>query len=194
MRVREPPPGGAIRAGQNQAVTPWGAPVTDNESAELKVPTGAVVTVTCPETPGSTLRAVDPRASVNVGGGLMVSGMGRDCVSVPPAAVTVNEVATVGAAADAATVSVALPEPGTILAGETVALTPCGNPFTVSLSGVSNPFCAAPQLTCRLEGTPGFRVRLPGVAARMHAGAAAMVRFRDAVWLCEPWLAAMVSG
>ena len=51
VKVELPPPGAAIDAGLNAAVTPAGSPETDNETAELKPLLTEVETVLLPEPP-----------------------------------------------------------------------------------------------------------------------------------------------
>src|ERR1700722_2284059 len=140
VSVLIPAPGAAIVAGENEAVTPLGAALSDNAIAELKDPPFAVETATRPEDPGMTLRIADEGAMVKVGAALMVRGIDKDSVTAPPVAVTVSGKVPAGATLVVVIINVAWPEPGRILDVESVALTPCGIPLTTSFNAVLKPF------------------------------------------------------
>jgi hypothetical protein len=76
-----------------------------------------------------------------------VSGTDSDCANVSSMAVTVNEVLTTGALDEARTVRVAPPEPGVMLAGDAVTVTPCGRWLIVSCKVAWKLLSTAPQLT-----------------------------------------------
>ena len=107
VSVLTPAPGAAMAAGENDAVTPFGAALSDNAIDELKDPPYAVETATRPEDPGMRLRIADDGDIVKVAAGLMVRGMDKDSVSAPPVAVTVSGKVPEGAAVVVAMVSVA---------------------------------------------------------------------------------------
>lgn len=58
VSVELPLPGAATDVGFNVAVTPEGAPVTDNATAELNPPTAALEIVVLPDVPCATDRLV----------------------------------------------------------------------------------------------------------------------------------------
>src|ERR1700683_424206 len=140
VSVLIPSPGAAIVAGENDAVTPCGAALSDNAIAELKGPPFAVETATRPEDPGARLRIADDGVMVKVGAALMVRGMDRDSVTAPPVAVTVIGKVPEGAKLVVAMVSVAWPEPGRIRDVESATLPPCGIPCTASFNAALKPF------------------------------------------------------
>jgi hypothetical protein len=64
VSVLLPLPGAAMLVGERLAVTPWGAPVTDNAMAELNPLTTTVETVICIIPPGATFTLVALGVSV----------------------------------------------------------------------------------------------------------------------------------
>ena len=66
VNVLVPLPGAAMLVGARLAVTPAGAPLTDNAIAELNPVPFAVVNVIGTEPPGATLAALAPAVRVNV--------------------------------------------------------------------------------------------------------------------------------
>ena len=83
------PAGAGPESGANEAVTPAGKPVTENERVELKPPTIVSVTVAAPEAAGVTVTVVG--ATERLKSGLTTERV-RDAarVSPPPVPVTVS--------------------------------------------------------------------------------------------------------
>lgn len=76
-------------AGLKLAVTPLGAPVAENETADLKPPTTAVETVTWPEPPCTTLTVADEAVREKPGAMVTVSVSLAVCTTLPEVAVRV---------------------------------------------------------------------------------------------------------
>lgn len=88
VRVLAPSPGAAIEVGENAAVTPAGAPVTDKAIADLNAATCARVTATWPAVPCTTVMLDDDRLKVKLGAWLIVTGRTNVGDCPPPVPVT----------------------------------------------------------------------------------------------------------
>ena len=73
-----------------------------------------------------------------------------------------------------------------MLAGENVAVTPCGAPVTVNFSDDLKPFCADPQLTSVDAAAPVSTAILAGVAAKLHPTGVETVSDTGNGWLTAP--------
>jgi hypothetical protein len=91
VMVELPEPGAAMDAGLKPTVTPVGCPVADNATAELKPPEMATVTVDEPLLPSATDSEAGDAEMVKLGvaAGFTVNVTVVECVSPPPAPVTV---------------------------------------------------------------------------------------------------------
>jgi hypothetical protein len=88
--VLVPLPGAAMPAGERIAVTPLGAPLTDNVICDWNPYNAAVFKVKLAHVPGDTLALVALAVSEKVGGGKTVRLTDWVLVTPPPAAVTVR--------------------------------------------------------------------------------------------------------
>ena len=110
-------------AGLKDAVTPFGRPLAEKETAPLKPFAGTTVIATFPLAPGATLRLGGAAVSVKLGGAATVSVSVTVWVKLPATPVTVT--LALPSAAPAAALRESVVEP-VALAGEKEAVIPLG--------------------------------------------------------------------
>lgn len=169
VNVLLPLPGVAILAGAKLPVTPFGSPLTDSVTADLKPLTPAVDTVTGIDPPRATITFVPPSVSVNVGP-ITVRLRASVLVTPPPVACTVSENVPPTAVAAAVSVSVLLPVPGeAMLVGANLAVTPVGSPVTENAIAALNPFIPV-AFNTTLAGLPAVTVAFAESAVSANVG------------------------
>jgi hypothetical protein len=140
--VEVPEPGDAIDAGTKPTVTPVGCPVADNATAELNPPEIPTVTVDVPLLPSATDREAGEAEIVKLGvaAGVTVNVTVVECISPPPAPVTVIGYVPVAVVEATAIDMAEVPEPGDAMdAGTKLTVTPEGSPVAVRATAELNP-------------------------------------------------------
>jgi len=162
VAVEEPEPGAAMVDGLKPTVTPAGWPLAVSATAALNPLPPLAAMVVLPLPPCTTDTAAGPAATVSVGAAVTVSEMAAVGASPPPAPVTVM-VYVPGAVLEAtASVAVEVPEPGAAMVdGLKPTVTPAGWPLAVSATADSNPpltvvvMVEVPLLPCTTETEEG---------------------------------------
>jgi len=191
VSVELPLPGEAMLAGEKLAVTPRGSPVTERETPVLKLFCPAVLRVAVVELPTTTLAEVALAEKAKLGGGSTVRL--SVTVFVTPAALAVIVRFALPAAVEAAVkVSVLLPVPDAMLAGEKLAVTPLGNVLTDNATAEVKPFC--PELVNVTEVVrPGTTLALVALSVKVNVGGGTTVSVKDWVLVTPPPVAVKVK-
>lgn len=186
-----PLPGEAMVASENAGVTPFGTPVTESATAELKPFTRAVEMLTVAVPPGATL-AVAGEVSVKLGV-RTVRLIVCVWVTFAPDAVTVRAYVPGAVEEAAASVNLLLPLPGaTRLEVAKVAATPVGAPDTESTTAELKPFEIAVDSVTGTE-PPGATLGLAELAVNVKFGVNT-VRFTVCVFVTPLPVAETVIG
>ena len=191
VSVLLPLPGDAIDAGANFAVTPFGNPATESDTADLYPFTATVVSTKLAAFPAFTAALEEPAVSVNVGT-ITVRLTACVCVTAPPRAFTVIVDTPPAAVVAAVNFKVLVPLPGdAMLAGENAAVTPFGNPVADSVTADLNP--AITVVVTEIETLlPAVTVALPPLAAKVKDGLATVTPI-DELRVSPPPLAMIVT-
>lgn len=155
-----------VLAGLNDAVTPVGKPVAVKATVPPKPPTGLTVRVAVPGLPTDTFTLETDDPSVKLAGAVTDRLMFAVADTAPDLAVTVKVGVEIVAEALAVSVRMLVEE---VLAGLKLAVTPDGNPATVSATAPVKPLTGVAVMVLATE-LPWLKLRLAGAAARVTPG------------------------